>query len=89
MNLKVTSAYSVIKNTDDNLDLARAAKSKAKEIFSGYGNVVGVGITQINGTPGIMVAMENTNADTANFPDNVDGVPVVVRVTGEIHKQIG
>jgi hypothetical protein len=66
------------------LDEARAAKDKAKELFTAN---VGVGITRIGDGYAVKVNLRNPIPDNASMPKSIDGVPVQFEVVGEIHKQ--
>jgi hypothetical protein len=68
------------------IDRARAAKVKALATFSRLGEVVGVGITQINGGYAVKVNLRDRPAPGVKLPDTVDGVPVRVEVVGIIRK---
>ena len=72
-------------NEKQQLEAARAAKSKAKALFDGIGQVCGVGITRREGVYAVKVNLEEEPA--AAVPTMVDGVPIVVRVIGKIRKQ--
>lgn len=67
------------------LEKARQAKSKAKEAFRSVGHVNAVGITRKEGKYAVKVNLAAAPKRTP--PTNIDGVPVVVQVVGEIHKQ--
>jgi hypothetical protein len=67
------------------LEKARQAKSKAKGAFRSIGHVNGVGITRKDGKYAVKVNLESEPKRTP--PKSIDGVPVVVHVVGEIHKQ--
>lgn len=69
------------------LDDARAAKTKAMEIFGRLAVVVGVGITRINGGYGIKVNLREQPAPGVDLPQTVNGVPVRVEVVGPIRKR--
>lgn len=71
--------------TDKQLELARQAKSKAKEAFRSVGHVNGVGITRKAGKYAVKVNL--AAAPKCTPPETIDGVPVVVQVVGEIRKQ--
>ena len=71
------------------LDAARAAKSKAKQVLSQYGQVNGVGITERDGQYTIKVNLEKESVTDEDWPDSIDGVPLVVQLIGKIRKQDG
>jgi hypothetical protein len=67
---------------------ARAAKARALEIFSRFGEVVGVGLVRVGEGYGVKVNLQS--ASTKNpLPRSVDGVPVTVEVVGSIRKRSG
>ena len=67
------------------LDQARAAKAKALVAFAAF-PLVGVGITRIGAGYGLKVNLsESVNLDCV--PEQVDGVPVMTEVVGEIRKR--
>jgi hypothetical protein len=67
-----------------NLDKARAAKDKAKELFTSN---VGVGITKIADGYAVKVNLRNPIPSDKSVPTSIDGVPIQFEVVGEIHKQ--
>jgi hypothetical protein len=68
------------------LEEARAAKARALEVFRQLAPVVGVGITTIDGGYGVRVNLREAPASGIELPEDIEGVPVQVRVVGEIHK---
>ena len=65
------------------MDVARAAKARhADSLFQNDG-VVGVGTSARGNAAVILVLVEN--ADVRGIPSSIDGIPVMVRVTGKIH----
>jgi hypothetical protein len=68
------------------LESARQAKAKLNSILDGVGNVVGIGITRVGVGFGVKVNLSD-GADAALVPSEVEGVPVIVEVTGRITKQ--
>jgi hypothetical protein len=67
------------------LDQARAAKSKAAEMFGRRRDVVGVGITRCGASYAVKV---NLSAEPATeLPRSVDGVPIRVEVVGPLRKR--
>ncbi len=69
------------------LDAARGAKEKVKQIFSQFGTVNGIGLTRMGEHYAIKVNFESEPHDQDHMPCEVEGVPVVVRVIGSLHKQ--
>lgn len=72
---------------DGSLERARAAKARALELFSKFGEVVGVGLTRIGDGYGIKVNLSSPAAREDSLPKEVDGVPVQVEVVGTIRKR--
>lgn len=66
---------------------AREAKEKAKEIFSRFGSVNGVGLARQGDGYAVKVNFEAEPRDQAHMPREVGGIPVIVRVVGQIRKQ--
>lgn len=66
------------------IEQARAAKSAAHQAFECLGPVTGIGITQFGEDYGISVNLRDPIRNGAKIPTHVEGVPVSVRVTGEI-----
>jgi hypothetical protein len=71
------------------LDAARAAKTKAKQVLSQYGQVNGVGITERDGQYAVKVNLEKATVTGEDWPESIDGVPLVVQLIGKIRKQGG
>lgn len=69
------------------LEAARAAKSKALEVFKHIGPVSGVGISRRGGAYVVKVNLESEPDGAAQLPQHIDGVPVVIHIVGKIHKQ--
>ena len=74
-------------HTPPTLQEARAAKSKALDLFNGLAKVVGVGITRIDGGYGVKVNLENKPAPEVALPASVAGVPVFIEIVGLARKQ--
>ena len=68
------------------LEAARAAKSKAVRLLRSNTGVNGIGITRLEGVYAVRVNLER-ECDPGELPTEIDGVPVVIRVVGQIHKQ--
>ena len=71
--------------TDHDLDAARAAKDKLRVLLPKTARVAGVGIAEREGRYVVKVNLES-ESDVA-LPEEVDGVPVVFQVVGQIRKQ--
>jgi hypothetical protein len=69
------------------LDDARGAKAKALRLFGDQAEVVGVGITEIDGGYGVKVNLRETPRRGISLPKSVDGVPVRVEIVGTISKR--
>ena len=70
----------------DPLIKAGEVKNRYSQIWMGLDCVtaVGTGITS-NGKPGIIISMEKEDTATRNiFPPEIEGIPVEVKITGEI-----
>lgn len=66
------------------LEQARAAKEKAKRLFTSN---VGVGITRLDDGYAVKVNLRNPVSGDESIPTSIDGVPVQFEVVGEIRKQ--
>jgi S1-C subfamily serine protease len=64
------------------LDQARAAKARVMELLEGSPELRGVGIARAQG--GFCVKVNLVRSPSAPLPADVDGVPVVVEVVGDI-----
>ena len=62
---------------------ARAAKVKVGELLGDHPDVRGVGIARSNGSFGLKVNVASRKTIAA-VPCDVDGVPVLVEVVGEV-----
>lgn len=69
------------------LEAARAVKSRALSLFSGLGEVNGVGITRVGNGYGLKVNLSAPPREAVSLPDEIDGVPIVVEVVGRITKR--
>ena len=63
------------------LDEVRAAKAKVLRQLKGIAQVVGVGITRVDGVYAVKVNLSEAGVD---LPTQIDGVPLRVEVTGPI-----
>jgi hypothetical protein len=72
---------------DASLKSARAAKKRALEVFSEFGDIVGIGLTTIDDQYGLKVNFSSPPRNPSAVPSDVDGVPVRVEVVGSIRKQ--
>jgi S1-C subfamily serine protease len=83
----VTDALDAILAVEDDgavatLDQARAAKARVMELLEGSPELRGVGIARAQG--GFCVKVNLVRSPSAPLPADVDGVPVVVEVVGDI-----
>lgn len=71
------------------LESARAAKARAAEVIAPLvGEEVAVGITKLSDDCfGLKVNLTNDPGEDVRLPDEVEGVPLLVEVTGKIHKR--
>ena len=69
------------------LEQARAAKEEAQKVFGRLGEVVGVGITRVDGGYGVKVNLRTEPRGGKQIPDAVGGVPVRVAVVGPLRKR--
>ena len=66
------------------LEKARAAKQSALRHLRSRDDVVGVGITRVSGKYAVKVNLSEEPEPGTELPDEIDGVPVRVEVTGTI-----
>ena len=69
----------------DELEQARRAKAKALETLAGRCELSSVGITRSGGRYAVQVNLEHEPEEA--LPSEIDGVRLVVKVTGPIRKQ--
>ena len=72
---------------EEQLEAARAVKEKAAKLMERFGQVCGVGITRREGVYAVKVNLEVEPSSSDKLPEEIDGVPIVVRVIGSIRKQ--
>jgi hypothetical protein len=68
----------------DAIERARAAKKKAQQLLAGIPEVRGVGVGMRGGQYVVKVNVTRPPADAKAIPRDLDGVPVVVDVIGDI-----
>ncbi|HEV8239977.1 MAG TPA: hypothetical protein VGS57_11465 [Thermoanaerobaculia bacterium] len=68
------------------LERARAAKRRLRELLPKAAEVNGIGITQVGEDYAVKLNLAAPVEDL-DLPDSVDGVPVVVEVVGRIAKR--
>lgn len=66
------------------LERARAAKKTALRHLRSRDDVVGVGITRVSGKYAVKVNLSEPPEPGTELPDEIDGVPVRIEVTGAI-----
>jgi len=69
------------------LEKARLAKKSALRLLKARPDVVGVGITRIDGGYGVKVNLSEPPKADAKFPDAIDGVPLRFQVVGRLRKR--
>lgn len=69
------------------LNAAEAAKEKARRIFGKQAHVTGVGLTRREGVICVKVNLAEAPPADADLPSQIDGIPILVHVTGRIRKQ--
>jgi hypothetical protein len=70
------------------LSQARAAKTRALQVFRRVGKVVGVGLIKLGDGYGVKVNLQS-RPKTRSIPNSVNGVPVTIEVTGALRKRAG
>lgn len=68
------------------LPKARAAKTRALQVFSRVGKVVGVGLVKLDDGYGVKVNLQS-RPRAGTIPSSVNGVPVTIEVTGPLRKR--
>ena len=63
---------------------AQEVKHHASELFSQFGPVNGVGVTQTDDGFAVKINFEREPDDRSAMPATVDGVPVTIDVVGKI-----
>lgn len=66
------------------LDRARAAKAIAMDIFRHIGSVMAVGIAKSGADYAVKVNLREAPGAEVEVPSAIDGVPVLIEVTGPI-----
>ena len=73
--------------TPATLEQARAAKQRAWDVFAPLAEVVGVGLTRIEGGYCVKINLRQAPAEGVLLPQEVDQVPVRVEVVGQARKR--
>ena len=66
------------------LERARAAKKTALQRFKKLASLTGVGITRVDGEYAVKLNLSEPIEPGVTFPDDINGVPLCVEVTGTI-----
>lgn len=69
------------------LEEARNVKSRALKLFGRKAEVVGVGITEVDGGYGLKVNLRQAPRPGTALPETLDGVPVRFEVVGTLRKR--
>jgi hypothetical protein len=69
------------------LEDARTVKPKALKVFGKKADVVGVGITEIDGGYGLKINLRELPGPEADLPETLDGIPVRIEVVGSLRKR--
>ena len=64
------------------LERAKAAKAVAVRRFRSLDNLVGVGITRVHGHYAVKVNLSERMPPGVTLPANVNGVPLLIEITG-------
>jgi hypothetical protein len=70
----------------NNLAAARAAKKKAQTQFGAWPQVIALGITRTGTEYAVKISLNEPLPLSRRIPSSIDGVPIVVQVTGPIRK---
>jgi hypothetical protein len=70
----------------NNLAAARAAKKKAQSQFGAWPQVVALGVTRTGAEYAVKISLKDPLPPSQRIPSSIDGVPIVVQVTGPIRK---
>ena len=69
------------------LEKARAAKRKLRQLVAESVEIRGIGITKQDGEYAVKLNLSEAPSDPSVIPGEVDGVPIVVVIVGRITKQ--
>lgn len=69
------------------LNLVRAAKPRALAAFARFGEVSGVGITEVDGEYALKINFSSLTTPPEAVPGKWEGVPVLIEWTGRITKR--
>ena len=82
----IPEAVALVDNSNPGIQTAIAAQGRHTDILLGEPGVIGtaVGLTE-HGKPAILVLVTSFNeAKAANIPSDIEGIPVIVKITGKI-----
>lgn len=66
------------------LEDAQAAKQQVARRLEGVAQVVGIGITRVDGRYAVKVNLNSPLSTRVVLPESIDGVPIRVEVVGNI-----
>lgn len=69
------------------LERAQAAKKATLRRFKNVASVTGVGITRVEGEYAVKLNLSEPLAPEVSVPDDVDGVPLKIEVTGNVRRR--
>lgn len=69
------------------INLARAAKERAKKLFSEVPAVVGLGLTKIDDQYAVKVSLQSALPKAVKAPRTINGVPISYEIVGRIRAQ--
>ncbi|MGE5765504.1 MAG: hypothetical protein ACM3ZF_17055 [Mycobacterium leprae] len=58
--------------------------ARHRESLVAVPGVVGVGVTERGGQPAVLVMLSRVTPESKALPEEIDGYPVLIEVTGEI-----
>jgi hypothetical protein len=76
-----------VEKVDKELEVAREAKRKALALYGEWDAVNGVGLTFVDGRYAVKVNLLEALSGEQEVEKEIDGVPIVCAVVGEIRKQ--
>lgn len=83
------------KTMDENkkicIEVARLAKQKAVELYGDLDAVNGIGISRVDGSYSVRINLRHSpdeQARRSGIKSEIDGVPVIVKIVGEVKKSI-
>jgi hypothetical protein len=71
----------------EQLEKARAAKEKAVKLYGDWELVNGIGISRVDGAYSVKINLLENLGRQLKIDDEIDGVPVVLKVVGKVKKQ--